>query len=347
MKRSAPSAYISAMASTCTFAGQDDLSRPLVFAGGSYRNRILLAPMSGVTDVPFRRLAWQAGAGMVTSEMVASEAYCVGKEEMRLKAEGAGLPCHVVQIAGRDAGWMAEATRLAEGAGASVIDINMGCPARKVTSGWSGSALMRDLDHALRLIEATVGATALPVTLKMRLGWDEHSLNAPELAARAQDAGIRLVTVHARTRCQFYKGRADWTKVRAVRSATRLPLVVNGDIRTGADACNALRESGADAVMVGRAAYGAPWVCGAIAGTGTAPADLLEYVLAHHEAILAQHGVAYGLRMARKHLDWYLAALDAPVSAEHRQRMLRADSVAEARRAIRSCFATEPDALAA
>ena len=329
----------------CTHARQTevaltDLSVPLAFEGGAYRNRVLLAPMSGVTDVPFRRLAWSFGAGMVTSEMVASEAFCTGMEEMRLKAEGAGLPVHVVQIAGREPRWMAEAARLAEGSGAHVVDINMGCPARKVTSGWSGSALMRDLDHALTLIEATVAATRLPVSLKMRLGWDDASLNAPELAARAEDAGVRFVTVHGRTRCQFYKGRADWSKVRAVREATRLPLVVNGDVRSRDDAMRALRLSGADAVMVGRGAYGAPWICGEIAGTGAGPVDLGQHVLAHHEAILDFHG-PQGLRMARKHLNWYVEAAGLAVPPALRAWMMRADTPAEARRAIRACFSAD------
>ena len=344
------SAYTKGMKIGCTHTGQIrtpvDLSAPLAFAGGAFRNRVLLAPMSGVTDVPFRRFAWRFGAGMVTSEMVASEAFCTGKEEMRLKAEGAGLPVHAVQIAGREPRWMAEATRLAEASGASLIDINMGCPARKVTSGWSGSALMRDLNHAMRLVEATVAATDLPVTLKMRLGWDERSLNAPELAARAEDAGVRLLTVHGRTRCQFYKGRADWSRVRAVRDATKLPLVVNGDVRSRKDASSALAASGADAVMVGRGAYGAPWICGVIAGTGSRPVDLCEHVLDHHEAILSQHGIEHGLRMARKHLDWYLGALSVAAPPQARAAMLQADTAREAREAIRVCFASTP-ALAA
>ena len=292
----------------------EHLRRPLAVGPVVHRNRVMLAPMSGVTDAPFRRLAWQAGAGAVVSEMVASEAWTTGKEEMRLKAEGAGLPVHVVQIAGREPRWMAEAARLAEGVGASVVDINMGCPARKVVNGWSGSALMRDLDHALTLIEATVAATALPVTLKMRLGWDATSLNAPELAARAQDAGIRLVTVHGRTRCQFYKGEADWSAVRRVRAATRLPLVVNGDIASRGDAAEALAASGADAVMVGRASYGAPWLAGEIAGEGGPPDDLGRYVAAHHAAMIELHGPKIGLRAARKHLGWYAQGCDLPPS---------------------------------
>ena len=325
------------MSQFCTDAGQ--LAQPLRVGGVEYRNRVILAPMSGVTDVPFRRLAWRTGAGMVVSEMVASEALCTGHEEMRLKAEGAGLPVHVVQLAGKDALWMAEATRLAQGAGADVIDINMGCPARKVTTGWSGSALMRDLDHAMTLVEATVAATDLPVTLKMRLGWDHDSLNAPELAARAEDAGIRLVTVHGRTRCQFYKGRADWNAVRRVRAATRLPLVINGDIRDGESAAAAIRASGADAVMIGRAAYGAPWLPGTIAGTGTPPANLAELVGEHHATMLDHYGAAIGLRAARKHLGWYAEGCDLPAERlALRAALMRENDRGRAQRMIAELF---------
>ena len=342
------------MLRTCTATGQVDLATPLDFEGGRYRNRVLLAPMSGITDVPFRRLAWEFGAGMVVSEMVASQAFVTGHEEMRLKAEAAGLPIHVVQLAGREPRWMAEAVRVAEGAGAHVVDINMGCPARKVTTGLSGSALMRDLDHALRLIDATVAATDLPVTLKMRLGWDHGSINAPELAARAEAAGVRLLTVHGRTRCQFYKGQADWSLVRAVREATRLPLVVNGDISDEADAHAALRASGANAVMTGRAAYGAPWLPGAVAGRVDPPADIAGLVLRHHADILSFHGIEVGLRVARKHLGWYLDRVNVRDPARLRGDLMRAADPARAERAIRSAFAeaswrgaSEPNALAA
>ena len=338
----------------CTTTGQADLATPLDFEGGRYRNRVLLAPMSGITDVPFRRLAWEFGAGMVVSEMVASEALVTGQEEMRLKAEAAGLPVHVVQLAGREPRWMAKAVRVAEGAGAHVIDINMGCPARKVTTGLSGSALMRDLDHALRLIDATVAATDLPVTLKMRLGWDHDSINAPELAARAEAAGIRLLTVHGRTRCQFYKGRADWSLVRRVRQATRLPLVVNGDIAVHADACAALGASGADAVMVGRAAYGAPFLPGVIAGKAAPPADITGLVLRHHADILSFHGTEIGLRVARKHLGWYLDRVVTADASRLRGELMRASDPAAAERAILVAFdgavwrdAVTPAALAA
>src|SRR5258708_28545983 len=206
--------------------------------------------MSGVTDTPFRRLAAAMGAGVVVSEMVASENLATAKRDAPRRADGAGLDLHVVQIAGCDARWMAEGARAAEAAGAHVIDINMGCPARHVTGGQSGSALMRDLDHALRLIEATIGAVKVPVTLKMRLGWDDRTLNAPELAQRAEAAGVQMITVHGRTRCQFYKGEADWSAVRAVRDAISLPLIVNGDITSYEKAVDALQLSCRDAPII-------------------------------------------------------------------------------------------------
>ncbi len=272
--------------------------------------------MSGVTDRPFREIAARAGAGMVVSEMVASEQLALGDAEAAMRADTAGVTPHVIQLAGREAHWMAEGARAAERAGADIIDINMGCPAKKVTSGYSGSALMRDLDHALRLIEATVSATDRPVTLKMRLGWDESSLNAPELAARAEAAGVQMITVHGRTRCQFYNGSADWAAVAAVRAAIRVPLVVNGDVGDLASAERALGLSGADAVMVGRAAYGRPHLAGALAAAAagqevppTSAAAIADGATAHYEAMLTHYGTALGVRMARKHLGWYLERL--------------------------------------
>src|ERR1043165_436219 len=205
------------------------------------RNQVMLAPMSGITDAPFRRLVARLGAGLVVSEMTASDALVEGRRNAVLRAEGQGTGTHVVQLAGCEPHWMAEGARIAEGSGAQLIDINMGCPAKHVANRQSGSALMRDLDHALTLIDATVGSVAVPVTLKMRLGWDDRSINAPELAGRAEAAGVRMITVHGRTRCQFYTGTADWTAVRAVKDAISIPLVVNGDIRNFAEAATALR----------------------------------------------------------------------------------------------------------
>src|SRR5437868_12332256 len=214
-------------------------------------NRVLLAPMSGITDAPFRRIAAELGAGLVVSEMTASDDLARGRPMSVLRCEATGIGPHVVQLAGCESHWMTEGARIAESAGADIIDINMGCQARHVTGGQSGSALMRDLDHALTLIEATISAVKVPVTLKMRLGWDDRSINAPELARRADAAGVRLITVHGRTRCQFYKGDADWAAVRDVKDAICIQLVVNGDITTFEKAVSALERSGADAIMVG------------------------------------------------------------------------------------------------
>jgi nifR3 family TIM-barrel protein len=292
----------------------------LSVGGVAVRNAAFLAPMSGVTDAPFRRLAWRLGAGLVVSEMTASEALATGCDAARLRAERAGNGPHVVQLAGCEARWLAEGARMAEAAGADIIDINMGCPARRVTSGFAGSALMRDLDHAVALIAATVQAVSVPVTLKMRLGWDAASLNAPELARRAEMAGVQMITVHGRTRCQFYQGHADWSAVRAVKTAVTLPVVVNGDIASPGDAATALRRSGADAVMIGRAALGHPWLAGQIAhslaGAAIPPAppltvqkqDLIEL----YDDILSHHGSAVGLRHARKHLR---ASIDVATTA--------------------------------
>jgi tRNA-dihydrouridine synthase B len=288
--------------------------KQLKIGGIEVANPVLLAPMSGVTDAPFRRLAAALGAGLVVSEMTASDDLVNGRPMSQLRCEATGVGPHVVQLAGCQTRWMAEGARIAEAAGADIIDINMGCPARHVTGGQSGSALMRDLDHALRLIEATISAVKIPVTLKMRLGWDERSLNAPELARRAEAAGVQMISVHGRTRCQFYKGDANWGAVRAVRNAISIPLVVNGDITSFEKAVFALEQSGADAVMIGRGAQGQPWLPGQIGrrletGVVEAPPSLalqLNYIRSLYEDVCSHYGLRIGLRHARKHLGWAL-----------------------------------------
>jgi len=282
---------------------------------------VLLAPLAGITDLPFRTLVSRFGAGLVVSEMIASGEFLTERPGTREKAElGAQIENTSVQIAGREPGPMAEAARMVADMGARVIDINMGCPAKKVTGGWSGSALMRAPDHALRLVEAVVEAVDLPVTLKTRLGWDADHLNAPQIARSAESAGVKMIVIHGRTRCQFYKGKADWAAISEVKNAVQVPVIANGDVIGAKSAQEALRRSGADGVMIGRGAQGAPWrlaevahaLYGAPAPKVPRGADLTDMVSGHYEAMLGFYGKTLGNRVARKHLGWYMDAANTP-----------------------------------
>jgi nifR3 family TIM-barrel protein len=330
---------------------------PLTVGNMAIDPPVLLAPLAGITDLPFRRRVAAFGAGLVVSEMVASGELLTEKPSVRAKArtdlglaDGARTS---VQLAGREAGAMAEAARVVAGMGAAIIDINMGCPAKKVTGGLSGSALMRDLDHALRLIDAVAGAVAVPVTLKCRLGWDDDCLNAAGLARRAEAAGVCMVTVHGRTRQQFYQGRADWAAIRAVSAAVSVPVVANGDICDVASARAALAASGAAGVMVGRGARGAPWRPAEIAaGLFGAPVPkvptgqaLVDYISDHYEDMLRFYGSSLGLRVARKHLGWY--ADEAGVDPTLRAGLMVSESPVEVLALVARAFAEAGGSAAA
>ena len=317
-------------------------------------NPIILAPMSGVTDMPFRRLVKRAGAGLVVSEMIASRAMIhAARKTMKMATHCADEYPMSVQLAGCEPDVIAEAARINEDRGAAIIDINMGCPVKKVTNGDAGSALMREVGLARKLLEATVKAVKIPVTLKMRTGWDDDTRNAPQLARIAEDCGIQAVAIHGRTRCQFYKGKADWPFIAEVKDAVNIPVFGNGDVVSVDDAEKLLKVSGADGILVGRGSYGRPWFLNQISHylkTGERLAEptiqrQMEIVLDHYDAIVSHYGATPGVKIARKHLGWYSKGL--PNSAEFRQEVFQLDTPDAVKARIRAFYNPIVERLAA